>query len=128
MKYIRIWNILSREYCFDEKEGYNFRKLDQVLDFLIENELCPYLELGNKPSLFMYTPERSIKDDTTGVEERYKYDVFCKIIKELCVHLINRYGEEELENGILSSGMIRHLKLQKKRAHITGILILYTRF
>ena len=97
MKYIRIWNILSREYCFDEKEGHNFRKLDQVLDFLIENELCPYLELGNKPSLFMYTPERSIKDDTPGAEERYKYDVFCKIIKELCVHLINRYGEEELE-------------------------------
>ena len=97
MRYIRIWNILSRDYCFDENEGYNFRKLDQVLDFLLENELRPYLELGNKPSLFMYTPERSVKEDKPENSERYKYDVFCKITRELFVHLINRYGEEELE-------------------------------
>lgn len=95
--YIRIWNLLSKEYCFDEKEGYNFRKLDQVLDFLMDNNLKPYLELGNKPSLFMYTPERSLKEKKADATERYSYAVFCKIIKELCIHLINRYGEEELE-------------------------------
>lgn len=96
IRYARIWNLLSREDCFDEEKGYNFRKLDLVLDFLIENQLKPYLELGHKPTLFMYTPERSIKEH----EEReiYKYDVFCEVIKALCIHLVNRYGVEELES------------------------------
>ena len=70
MQYIRIWNILSKEYCFDENDRYNFRKLDQVLDFLLENDMRPYMELGNKPSLFMYTPERSVKQEKTEKAER----------------------------------------------------------
>lgn len=97
MQYIRIWNILSKEYCFDENDRYNFRKLDQVLDFLLENDMRPYMELGNKPSLFMYTPERSVKQEKTEKAEQYKYEIFCKIIRELCIHLVNRYGEEEIE-------------------------------
>lgn len=76
MQYIRIWNILSKEYCFDENDRYNFRKLDQVLDFLLENDMRPYMELGNKPSLFMYTPERSVKQEKTEKAEQYKYEIF----------------------------------------------------
>lgn len=97
IRYVRIWNLLSRDYCFDEKEGYNFRKLDQVLDFLLENEMIPYLELGNKPSLLMYTPERSVKEERTDNSERYEFEVFERIMQELCIHLVNRYGEEHLE-------------------------------
>lgn len=96
IKYGRIWNILSREHCFSEKEGYNFRKLDQVLDFLLDNHLKPYLELGSKPSLFMYTPERSVNIENTEVSV-FDFKTFSEIIKELCVHLVNRYGVEELE-------------------------------
>lgn len=97
MRRARIWNILSRRYCFDEKEGYNFRKLDQVLDFLLENDLKPYIELGDKPSLFMYTPERSVRANEEKRNMFYKFDIYCEIIRELCLHLVNRYGVEELE-------------------------------
>ncbi|WP_373107361.1 GH39 family glycosyl hydrolase [[Ruminococcus] torques] len=96
VKYARIWNILSKEYCFSEKDGYNFRKLDQVLDFLLNHHLKPYLEVGSKPSLFMYTPERSINIEKTKVDV-YDFKTFSDIIRELCVHLANRYGVEELE-------------------------------
>ena len=96
VKYARIWNILSKEYCFSEKAGYNFRKLDQVLDFLLNHHLKPYLEVGSKPSLFMYTPERSINIEKTKVDA-YDFKTFSDIIRELCVHLANRYGVEELE-------------------------------
>lgn len=95
MRHMRIWNILSKEYCFDENDRYNFRKLDHVLDFLLDNEIRPYLELGNKPILFMYTPERSVKQ--IKIEQPYKYSGFQKIIRELILHLVNRYGAEELE-------------------------------
>ena len=96
IKYARIWNILSREYCFSEKEGYNFRRLDQVLDFLLDHHMKPYLEVGSKPSLFMYTPERSINIERTKMDV-YDFKTFSDIIRELCVHLVNRYGVEELE-------------------------------
>lgn len=96
VKYARIWNILSREYCFSEKEGYNFRRLDQVLDFLLDHHMKPYLEVGSKPSLFMYTPERSINTEKSKMDS-YDFKTFSEITWELCVHLVNRYGVEELE-------------------------------
>lgn len=96
VKYARIWNILSREYCFSEKEGYNFRRLDQVLDFLLDHHMKPYLEVGSKPSLFMYTPERSINIEKSKMDS-YDFKTFSEIIRKLCVHLVNRYGVEELE-------------------------------
>lgn len=97
IQYVKIWNILSKGHCFLEKKGYNFRKLDLVLDFMVENHMKPYLELGHKPTLFMYTPERSVKGQE---EERkiYQYSVFEEIMKQLCTHLVNRYGIEELES------------------------------
>lgn len=96
VKYARIWNILSREYCFIIKEGYNFRRLDQVLDFLLDHHMKPYLEVGSKPSLFMYTPERSINIEKSKMDS-YDFKTFSEITRELCVHLVNRYGVEELE-------------------------------
>lgn len=79
MQYIRIWNILSKEYCFDENDRYNFRKLDQVLDFLLENDMRPYMELGNKPSLFMYTPERSVKQEKRRKQNNINMRFFVKL-------------------------------------------------
>lgn len=95
--YVRIWNLLSREYCFDEKEGCNFRKLNIILDFLIDHHLKPYLELGNKPEQFMYTPERLLMKNTDS-QEIYPYPVFCDTIQALCINLANRYGVDELES------------------------------
>lgn len=94
--YVRIWNLLSRENCFDGQKGYNFRKLDLVLDFLLENQMKPYLVLGQKPILFMYTPERSVRE--MEATETYSLETFSGIIKALSKHLVNRYGVEELES------------------------------
>ncbi len=96
MVYARIWNLLSQEYCFDERKGYNFRKLDLVLDFLLDIHMKPYIELGHKPSLFMYTAERCLMEEEKDTEI-YQYETFCEIIKALCMHLVNRYGLDEME-------------------------------
>ena len=97
MVYARIWNVLDRENCFDEREGYNFRKLDLVLDFLVDIRMKPYIELGYKPELFLYTPERCLREEDRE-EGIYPYDTFCGIIKALCMHLVNRYGADEVES------------------------------
>lgn len=96
IRYVRIWNIFSREECYDEKKGCNFRKIDLVLDFLIENQIKPYLELGHKKTVFMYTPERYLKQ----IQDKEFFDLptYKKIIREFCTHLVNRYGVDEIES------------------------------
>lgn len=96
MKYARIWNILAPDGNLEKKGRYNFRKLDQVLDFILENHMKPYIDLGIKPSLCMYTPEKVVSKKQ-NIKERYIYESFEDVIKALSMHLVNRYGVEELE-------------------------------
>lgn len=99
MEYVRIWNLLSEETFFDEnKTGrYNFRKLDLVLDFLADHRLKPYIELGNKPGLFFQSPERAVTGNADSPAAA-SYERFCEIIREFFMHLLNRYGAEEVES------------------------------
>lgn len=93
--YARIWNIFSREECVSESGKCNFRKIDMVLDFLVENHIKPYLELGHKETAFMYSPERVLKEyEKIG---HYSKELFEGIMQAFGTHLVNRYGIEEIE-------------------------------
>lgn len=96
ISYVRIWNVLTKEHCYDEIKKYNFREIDLVLDFLLEHNLIPYIELGLKPKLFIYTPEKNHVNREAG-REGFEGDQFFDMIKHFCLHLINRYGIEEIE-------------------------------
>lgn len=95
IEYARIWNIFSSEECYSEIQGCNFRKIDLVLDFLLENKIKPYMDLGYKRTVFMRTPEKAVK----WIEEMQIYEegIFTNIVKEFCTHLVNRYGIDEIE-------------------------------
>lgn len=95
IRYARIWNIFSKEECFNEKEGCNFRKIDLVIDFLLENNMKPYLELGHKLTVFMYNPEKYLKQ--IHQSPSYDEETFERIVNEFCMHLADRYGVDEME-------------------------------
>ncbi len=97
IKYVRVWNILSEEHCLSDKGEINFRRLDKALDFLLENKMKPYIELGNKPILVSYTPERALRTESKQ-NTNLDFDTFSDAIARLCAHLINRYGVEEIES------------------------------
>lgn len=97
-KYVRFWDLYAEEMFLVDKNQrgfYNFDNLDRLIDFLIDNNLKPYIELGNKPKLliknskimFMYNPGA----------ERVKKDEIAPFIEKLIIHLINRYTPEEVE-------------------------------
>lgn len=95
--HIRVWNVFAKNICVRENGDYSFHKLDNVLDFLIDNEIKLYMELGQKPTVLMYAPERYI--NSVAIEmDTYEYDYYKKLIKDLSIHLVNRYGIEEIEN------------------------------
>ena len=89
IEYIRIWDIFSREHCCGEN-GCNFHKLDQILDYLLENRMKPYFELGYKQTRFMYTPDRYLKESSSA--DDFSDDEFERIMREFALHLVNRYG------------------------------------
>lgn len=98
MVYARIWNLLSWEQCMDEKEGMNFRKLDLVLDFIIDHHMKPYIELGGG-----FDSKETRKN---SVERKKVWDpeLFSEILRAFYLHLINRYGLEEMEGWYFECG------------------------
>lgn len=96
IRYARIWNLFQMEEGSGEKEVRNFRKIDLVIDFLLENGMKPYLELGPKQTVFMYTPDKYLKREKE--KNNYPEENFDVLFKEFFLHLVNRYGIGEIEN------------------------------
>lgn len=113
IEYVRIWDVFSREHCYS-KDGCNFRKLDQIIDFLLESHLKPYFELGFKQTVFMYTPERYLKE-SKSIED-FDEKTFAAIIKEFVIHLVNRYGVDEMESWYFEYRNSAFVDWEKRRS------------
>lgn len=98
-KYVRIWDIYTAELFLDEhasRKKYNFSKLDRVLDFLNNNGLFPYIELGNKPKRVIQNRKKMLVHKTA--EQLFTDDETIRhFISSLIIHLLNRYGAETTE-------------------------------
>lgn len=99
-KYIRFWDLYAPDMFLNMQTDngcYNFDKLDRVLDFLVENDLKPYLELRIKPKIlirnqeiiFQYQERDKIIEDSGRIR---------RFLKELIIHLMNRYTAESVLN------------------------------
>lgn len=97
-KYIRMWNML-KHLVYKDEEGniqFNFIPLDRILDFCIESDLIPHIEIGFKPVILMERVEKRI----FSTEEAILFQTleeYSNALKRWFTHLINRYGLEEFE-------------------------------
>ena len=98
-KYVRFWDLYSSEIFLDihsKDKKYNFDKLDRVIDFLVDNELIPYIELGNKPKKVIQNSKKLLVHKE--IQPLFKDDDTIRhFISSFIVHLINRYGVDEIE-------------------------------
>ncbi|MBE5910281.1 GH39 family glycosyl hydrolase [Pseudobutyrivibrio sp.] len=94
--HVRVWDVFAQNAFIRENGQFSFHKLDNVLDFLVDNKIKLYMEVGQKPTLLMYAPERYINVTATE-NELFDYEYYKKLIKDLSIHLVNRYGVEEIE-------------------------------
>lgn len=101
-EYVRVWDIYAPDIHLNiasETRKYNFSNIDSCLDFLIENHLTPYIELGFKP--FVLVKRYEIFD---VIEEREisltEAKDFGKFVRQLMRHLLNRYGTKEVSKWI----------------------------
>lgn len=97
--HIRFWDIYSDELMLNIRSGtgnYNFGKMDRAMDFLVENHIHPYIELGFKPKIlisnvehYMISEERPILFKSNAEESRF--------LTAMLSHFANRYGIDEIE-------------------------------
>lgn len=99
LTHIRFWDLYAPEMLLDRPASdghYSFQRLDRVLDFLLENRLKPYMELGNKPrQVFLTNPRRPNSPYRRQTEVPPMPD---ELLRQLIRHLHRRYGAKELQS------------------------------
>lgn len=77
------------------KVEYNYTYLDRVFDQYLEVGIRPYLELGFMPDKLASGKQTIFywKGNTTPPKD---YSLWCDMVKSLLIHLMDRYGKEEV--------------------------------
>lgn len=97
--HVRLWQGFSRELYFSagpESQSYNFRRFDEITDFLISNGMHPFLELGSKPQQIIRTLGQYVRyqEAETLFPDPAQAAAF---LQALLRHSIQRYGLAEVE-------------------------------
>jgi beta-xylosidase len=76
---------------------YNFDRIDRIMDFIVKNDMHPYVELGFKDILLIKNPKVLIKQEKRQIifQSRVEYGHF---LKKFLYHYSTRYGIKEIEN------------------------------
>lgn len=98
-KYVRFWDLFGPDMslsAYRSDQNYNFVVLDDILDFLVENQLTPYIELGFKPIRILETTQVALKDfqPTEFFKNAEEMEAFFFAFTR---HLYDRYGSKEIE-------------------------------
>lgn len=114
IKYIRphfMLNFVCAKGIETENPVYNWAYLDSVTDLMLDNGLTPIFELMAYPSSDLKT-FRSTKVrpdpmenyfDNYDFEDMNKVRAFKRFIRDVLLHLAERYGEEELKTWYFES-------------------------
>lgn len=101
VSYIRFWDIFSEDMLmdFEKADGnLNFKRIDIVLDFLINNGMHPFVELGLKPvKLLTRSVDRNVMMQERSVDG-LQTQAYTDALRAFLVHCVNRYGMDEVEH------------------------------
>lgn len=99
-KYVRFWDIFDNKMLLDIKRidgKYNFTRIDKALDFIINNGMHPFIELGFKPVALLRNVYNTIVSEEKDIIFKSQ-DEYREVIYSLVAHCVNRYGLEEVES------------------------------
>ena len=116
-QYARIWNVFSRKLMLTDGSTsgrYNFSVLDQVLEFLLENRMKPFLDFGRRPSMAMNADGKIVyyEDIYTPFVSRELWE---EAFREVLRHIRRKFGKEEVSAWIFElSRDSRHGKMGER--------------
>ena len=97
-RYVRFWRLFSKKLFIDVylQEGeFNFSRLDSILDFLVEHDMKPHMELGFKPKRIHKNVESALlylDYETKYIEPKQ----WGRLMEAFILHLNKRYGRKEV--------------------------------
>lgn len=98
-EYMRFWSPFTKELLIDinnAESEYNFSKLDSILDFLVQQEIKPHIELMNKPyRVQKNNREALVYEMENPVDSITKWD---DLMNSFMKHIIHRYSKKEVDN------------------------------
>jgi len=81
---------------FDSAAGkYDFEKLDKAIDFLLSENIIPFIELGNKPKRIQKSAREALLLQNIG-KKINDFDTWEKTFNAWMKHLKSYYGEKEV--------------------------------
>ena len=101
-KYVRLWNIFSVKMMISDGSTYgqyNFDLVNQILDFLVQNRIRPFLDLARRP-------DTAIRSEGSVIYFRDEYIPFASrriwedLLEAFLLEIVNRYGIEEVSTWI----------------------------
>lgn len=97
-EFVRFWNIFTSAMLLSidmGEEDYNFSKIDGIIDFLLQHNLKPAIDLGAKPKRII----KNISEPLVCEEDHnlsYDSEVWANLIEKFFQHLNDYYGAEEV--------------------------------
>lgn len=101
-QYVRIWNVFSKRILFTDGSvngPYNYDIINQVLDFLVQHHLRPFLDFGRRPD----TALRSKGNVIYYVDDYIEFvseEAWQNAVKNFLAHIVRRYDQEEVSGWI----------------------------
>ncbi len=96
-EYARLWGIFNEDMDI-QSDGlkFNFYKIDKILDFIINADMKPFIDLMPKAKKISKTPEQNVSYETEVIKYR-SLAQWQELMHQFIVHCINRYGKKEVE-------------------------------
>lgn len=108
-KYVRFHGLLNDDMkimvCLKDFIGLapkiavtvNFYQIDLLFDYILKIGMKPFVELSFMPKL-LASGRRTIFYYKGNITPPKRYEKWAELIKSLIIHLIERYGKEEIES------------------------------
>ena len=101
-QYVRLWNIFSRRLMLTDGVqigGYNYGKMDEALDFLVEHHLRPFLDLSRRPLAAVRSSGDSVFVEQDHIDFRSRR-AWESMFRDFVRHVVKRYGQDEVNQWI----------------------------
>ena len=99
-RYVRFWSIFDADMelrAGHDTSNLSFDKIDEVLDFLVQNNLSPFIDLGDKPIIILKTIMEFTKVDE-GEPIFGNIPEFQSVVTQFFNHIVTRYRTENVRN------------------------------
>ena len=98
-RYVRFWGIFSETmYIRPDQDYFDFSRIDAVLDFILEQDMMPLMELGPKPKRILHEIGMVSEEENGG---SFTNEQWQKLVSAFIRHLSARYGPSEMDRWLI---------------------------